>query len=115
MSANVKIALIIAFATIVWLGSGLVSKGSQAEVGLPASSVTKVSVEHPRESVVFKIYVPEYRLLISSVVSLNPFGPLQLKWTVESGVFRLTKILAVLPPYTKTSVIESRFTIISLG
>jgi multidrug efflux system membrane fusion protein len=45
MSANVKIALIIAFATIVWLGSGLVSKGSQAEAKPSASAVTKVTVE----------------------------------------------------------------------
>lgn len=45
MSANVKIALIIAFATIVWLASGLVSKGSQAEVKRSVSAVTKVTVE----------------------------------------------------------------------
>jgi multidrug efflux system membrane fusion protein len=58
MSANVKIALIIAFATIVWLGSGLVSKDSQAEVGLPASSVTKVSVEQ----FTAQKFIPQLRL-----------------------------------------------------
>ena len=58
MSANVKIALIIAFATIVWLGSGLVSKGGQAEVGLPASSLTKVSVEQ----FTAQKFIPQLRL-----------------------------------------------------
>jgi hypothetical protein len=32
MSANVKIALIIALATIIWLVSGLISKTSQTEI-----------------------------------------------------------------------------------
>ena len=43
MSANVKIALIIVFATIVWLGSGLMFEATQADTEQPKSALTKVT------------------------------------------------------------------------
>jgi multidrug efflux system membrane fusion protein len=45
MSANVKIALIIAFATVVWLGSGLISKDTPGQVKQSTNTLTKVTVE----------------------------------------------------------------------
>lgn len=45
MSANVKIALMIAFATVIWLGSGLISKDTSEQVTSPNNISAKVKVE----------------------------------------------------------------------
>lgn len=45
MSANVKIALIIAFATVVWLWSGLISKDTPEQINQSTNTSTKVTVE----------------------------------------------------------------------
>ena len=45
MSANVKIALMIAFATVIWLGSGLISKDTSEQVTSPNNISEKVKVE----------------------------------------------------------------------
>jgi len=45
MNANVKIALLIVLATLLWLGSGLISKNGQADSRLAPVASTKVRVE----------------------------------------------------------------------
>ena len=46
MNTNVKIALIIILATLVWLGSGLFANEDASNLNQPNLSDTKVSVNH---------------------------------------------------------------------
>ena len=78
MSANVKIALIIVFATIVWLGSGLISKTTGAQTEQLAPSLTKVTVKQFSA----QQFVPQ--LTLSSHTA--PFREVELKAQVAGIV-----------------------------
>ena len=71
MSTNVKIALIIVFATGVWLVSGLVSKTTPENSDAPKIVLTKVSIA----KFIAKEYVPQ--LTLSSHTA--PFREVELK------------------------------------
>ena len=78
MSTNVKIALIIVFATGVWLVSGLVSKATQANFDQPTTVLTKVSTAE----FMAKEYVPQ--LTLSSHTA--PYREVELKAEVAGIV-----------------------------
>ena len=46
MNTNVKIALVIILATLVWLASGLFANEAPSKLNQPAVALTKVSVGH---------------------------------------------------------------------
>jgi multidrug efflux system membrane fusion protein len=71
MSANVKIALIIVLATLIWLVSGLISKTSQTEIKQPLNTLTKVTVKQ----FTAQQFVPQ--LILSSHTA--PFRTVDLK------------------------------------
>ncbi|MGB1327973.1 MAG: efflux RND transporter periplasmic adaptor subunit [Porticoccaceae bacterium] len=78
MSSNVKIALIIVFTTIVWLGSGLVFKTTQADSEQPISVLTKVTTAE----FIAEEFVPQ--LTLSSHTA--PFREVELKAEVAGIV-----------------------------
>jgi multidrug efflux system membrane fusion protein len=98
MSANVKIALIIVFATIVWLGSGLMFEATQAETEQPKSALTKVTTaEFMAEE-----FVPQ--LTLSSHTA--PFREVELKAEV-AGIVKAV-------PGQRGSLIEAGETVCAL-
>jgi multidrug efflux system membrane fusion protein len=78
MSANVKIALIIVFATMVWLGSGLFAKTIQVDVEQPINALTKVTIAQ----FIAKEFVPQ--LILSSHTA--PYREVELKAEVAGIV-----------------------------
>jgi len=78
MSANVKIALIIVFTTIIWLGSGLISTATEVQIEQQSTASTKVSVEKFSA----ETFVPQ--LTLSSRTA--PFRQVELKAQVAGIV-----------------------------
>jgi len=78
MNGNVKIALIIALATLIWLGSGLILKNNSTDLERVPTALTKVRVEQ----FVVQGFVPQLELNIHTA----PFRTVNLKAQLSGSV-----------------------------